>query len=123
MHKINNRQYTRQVRLKEWKKVFQARNESGLSVKAFCEANNISKDKYFYWMGIARQEQIKQADNQLVQLPNPETLPSEVSSYSPVGILPSPTTIKLHINGVDVTVDQDTTPAMLKMVIGVIKDA
>lgn len=113
------REITRQVRLNEWKKVFQAKAESGLSAKDFCELNNISRDKYFYWLTIARKEELNQNSNPLVALPDPSTLPSEIVS-NPVTI---PGTVKLNIGNVEVTVDQNTTPDMLRMVIGVLKNA
>lgn len=113
------REITRQVRLNEWKKVFQAKAESRLSAKAFCERNNISRDKYFYWLTQARKEELRQNGNQLVALPDPATLASELVA----GSIASLGSVKLNINGVEITVDQNTTPAMLKMVIGVLKNA
>lgn len=51
---ISTREETRQLRLEAWKQIFADHAASGLSVKAYCEANNIKKDQYFYWQSIAR---------------------------------------------------------------------
>lgn len=51
---ISTREETRQLRLEARKQIFADHAASGLSVKAYCEANNIKKDQYFYWQSIAR---------------------------------------------------------------------
>lgn len=51
---MSTRAETRQLRLEAWKQIFADHAASGLSVKAYCEANNIKKDQYFYWQSIAR---------------------------------------------------------------------
>lgn len=45
---------TRQLRLASWQQIFSDRVASGLSVKDYCEANNLKRDQYFYWQSIAR---------------------------------------------------------------------
>lgn len=45
---MSTREETRQLRLEAWKQIFADHAASGLSVKAYCEANNIKKDQYFY---------------------------------------------------------------------------
>lgn len=51
---MSTREKNRQLRLEAWKQIFADHAASGLSVKAYCEANNIKKDQYFYWQSIAR---------------------------------------------------------------------
>ena len=51
---MSTREETRQLRLAAWKQIFADHAASGLSVRAYCEANNIKRDQYFYWQSIAR---------------------------------------------------------------------
>ena len=50
----NYRGGNRQLRLASWQQIFADRAASGLSVKDYCEANNLKRDQYFYWQSIAR---------------------------------------------------------------------
>lgn len=40
---------TAEYRLTEWAQVIKAQQESGQSIKDFCQTAGISKNKYFYW--------------------------------------------------------------------------
>ena len=40
---------TREVRLRQWREIIHARQESGLTVKDYCESHGITKDSYYYW--------------------------------------------------------------------------
>ena len=51
---MSTRAETRQLRLASWQQIFADRAASGLSVKDYCEANNLKRDQYFYWLSIAR---------------------------------------------------------------------
>ena len=51
---MSTREETRQLRLASWQQIFADRAASGLSVKDYCEANNLKRDQYFYWLSIAR---------------------------------------------------------------------
>lgn len=51
---MSTREETRQLRLASWQQIFADRVASGLSVKDYCEANNLKRDQYFYWQSIAR---------------------------------------------------------------------
>lgn len=51
---MSTREETRQLRLASWQQIFAERAASGLSVKDYCEANNLKRDQYFYWQSIAR---------------------------------------------------------------------
>ena len=51
---MSTREETRQLRLASWQQIFADRAASGLSVKDYCEANNLKRDQYFYWQSIAR---------------------------------------------------------------------
>lgn len=50
----STREGTRQLRLASCQQIFADRAASGISVKDYCEANNLKRDQYFYWQSIAR---------------------------------------------------------------------
>lgn len=52
---MNTRDEVRQMRIREWKKVFEDKAASGLSAKEYCQQNGIGKDQYFYWQKIVRE--------------------------------------------------------------------
>ena len=51
---MSTREEIRQIRLASWKQIFADHAASGLGVRAYCEANNIKRNQYFYWQVIAR---------------------------------------------------------------------
>lgn len=51
---MSTREEPRQLRLASWQQIFADRAASGLSVKDYCEANNLKRDQYFYLQSIAR---------------------------------------------------------------------
>lgn len=44
---MSTREEPRQLRLASWQQIFADRAASGLSVKDYCEANNLKRDQYF----------------------------------------------------------------------------
>ena len=53
---MSTREETRQLRLASWQQIFADRAASRLSVKDYCEANNLKRDQYFYRQSIARKK-------------------------------------------------------------------
>lgn len=49
---MSTREGTRQLRLASWQQIFADRAASRLSMKDYCEANNLKKDQNFYWQSI-----------------------------------------------------------------------
>ena len=46
---LNTRHIAAELRLSHWASVMRERNESGLSIKAFCESRGFRTNVYFYW--------------------------------------------------------------------------
>lgn len=74
----------RQTRIKEWAQRIGARQESGLSIDAWCTANDCRKGRYYYWLKIVRMaaiENVKPATpgTALVRV-SPEELPLSTST-------------------------------------------
>ena len=46
---MNTKDYTAEYRLTHWAKIMREREESGLSIKAYCEQAGFHENTYFYW--------------------------------------------------------------------------
>lgn len=121
---MTTRTETRQFRLAQWRKVFEAKAASGLNAKDFCASNGISKDSYYYWQSLVRQEalsQIKQPT--LVELKPPAKInnsESMIDKLSPADFKPQ---IIVTVNKATVQADVNTPKELLKMVLEALSDA
>ena len=114
---------TRQIRLAQWRKIFQQKAESGLTAKEFCAINNISKDAYYYWQNIVRQEALAIAQQPtLVELKPPalrntsmQPLGNELSNVS--------SGLSITVNGATINVNSETPKELLTMVLEVVSNA
>ena len=57
-----------QYRMREWAKIIQECEASGLSNKEFCEQNGVSIKSYYYWLRKLREAAMHQNQPSLVQL-------------------------------------------------------
>jgi hypothetical protein len=64
---MNTRYIAAEYRLVHWAQIMQARSESGLSIKGFCQNAGIHENTYFYWQRKLREA----ACNQLSVQPEP----------------------------------------------------
>ena len=44
------KEVVQEVRLKEWSNIIQEQKSSGLSARAWCNENDISQGKFYYWL-------------------------------------------------------------------------
>lgn len=71
---LTTREMTRQFRLQQWQEVFHDRKESGLTVNEYCERHGIARDRYYYWLKVAREAAIEKAGPVFAELkPEVET--------------------------------------------------
>ena len=95
-----------QVRLNQWSAMVQEREDSGLSVKAFCKQAGIATKTYYYRLRRLREATIRQAQSGAVQatMPQPElvqfTPPAEyaVGQAQSIVIKTIDTTIEIPVN-------------------------
>ena len=66
---MDTRLATTQFRLRTWADIIQARNESGLSVREYCERNKISRNVYFYWLRKLRSAALEADGSRFVEMP------------------------------------------------------
>ena len=60
-----------QVRLQQWAAIVRERKESGLKVDDYCEAHNISRNAYYYWLRKLREAALESQGSRFVELPAP----------------------------------------------------
>ena len=120
---------TRRIRLAEWKKIFEDRARTGLSIKDYCIANNISRDSYFYWQNLARIEALNQAACTLpkvVEIKSPATSNSMATVHETCildsGASQSATVLSINYHGANIQVTSDTPRELLTMVLEVMSD-
>lgn len=45
----------------QWRTIIKNHNQSGLTVKVWCQENQVSQTQYYYWLRVIRQESLIQA--------------------------------------------------------------
>ena len=58
----------RTAKLKKWATIFEDRNQSGITISAYCQANGITKSTYFYWLHECREAALKTQSTSFVEL-------------------------------------------------------
>lgn len=118
---MSTREETRQLRLAAWKQIFADHAASGLSVRAYCEANNIKRDQYFYWQSIARKvalAEMPEKPSGFALLDPPEQ--KDVQAVSSPKLLPGMT---IESGKFRISLSDGISKEQLAAVLGVIADA
>lgn len=72
----------RRARIAEWTQNFRNQQDSGLTVKGWCEAHGFTVDRYYYWLRVVRKTAIESMEQAapgaaLIKI-EPERLPSSM---------------------------------------------
>lgn len=123
---MNTKQKLHQLRLNEWSSRFSDQKASGLTVKQWCDQNNLSIHTYNYWKHLLKEELASQVlpDIVPVSLPNStgKLLPT-VSGNSSLTNRTIRSTAKLTINNISIEVDSAMSAAFLTTIIKAVRDA
>ena len=105
-----------QARMQQWATIIRSQKESGLTIDAFCESNNISKNRFFYWQKKIRETAIQTVSNRFVEVTTPvvECSNENICRSGCIGI---------SLNGAVLTVDNNVSAELLARVIGVLRNA
>lgn len=119
------RSVKRNYSIQQWKSIIQDRNNSGMTVDAYCKKNGLSRHAYFYWLRMIREEALEQPSaSGFVELNLPADAGSEASVVTAIpAVKAEPSQLILSINGITIQVTENTSPALLAKTIGVIKNA
>ena len=111
---MNTKLITRQYRLQKWATIIAERNASGLTIHAFCQEHDLSRNAYFYWLKHVRQA----ASQTLPAATGTKFAPLEIS---PVEV-PSPNAEKLTLRYGRIALDvyESTPPQLLENTLAVL---
>lgn len=118
---MSTREETRQLRMAAWKQIFADHAASGLSVRAYCETNNIKRDQYFYWQAIARKAALAEMPERPsgFALLEPPEQRNDPAASSPE-LLPG---MPIESGKIRITLAEGIRREQLAAVLGVITDA
>ena len=110
-----------QVRLNQWSAMVQEREDSGLSVKAFCKQAGIATKTYYYRLRRLREATIRQAQSGAVQATMSQ--PELVQYTSPTGYVaePAPRSIVIRTSSTTVEIPMNTNPEVVAAAVSFLK--
>ena len=112
---MNARQKLHQIHLQEWTVRFADQKASGLTVRQWCEQNNLSFHTYNYWKHLLKEEVVDQTLPDIVPISLPvlsdsgsslETAAPDIRSIrANRSIRSNNSNVKMLINGVSIEID------------------
>ena len=93
---MNAKQKLHQAHLAEWANRFSEQKASGLTVRQWCEQNNISFHRYNYWKHQLKEQVVDHMLPEIVQLSVPASIPSTDISSSRNRLAHRSTTIRAN---------------------------
>lgn len=115
---MNMQEVTKEYRLSKWIQVIQERQNSGQSIKDFCQENGISRHAYFYWQRKLRKDACMEFSKQAMET---------AVSCAPRGWMQLPqnqeikTTLDIEVGGCRISVDTETDPELLKKICRILR--
>ena len=120
---MNTRQKLHQARLQEWAIRFTEQKTSGLTVRLWCEQNNLSIHAYNYWKHLLKEEVLGQALPDIVPVTIPiisssgtsiETTESAIrANRTNCTIRTNVSDVAMQINGVTINIDASVPETFL----------
>lgn len=108
------------LNVQQWIGIIHARNDSGLSVKDYCNKNNLSRNAYFYWRRIIRQEMLDQSESNtasIVEINMPAIANAPVSV--PInGSIKRNGGLELSFNGITLYITDNTSSELITRTLG-----
>lgn len=123
---MNTRQKLHQLRMNEWATRFSDQKASGLTVKEWCDQNDLSIHTYNYWKHALKEELASQVPPDIVPIMIPESSASLAPIESNDSILTNcaiRSTAKLTYNNLSIEFDSDISEAFLTAIIKAVRHA
>lgn len=123
---MNTRQKLHQLRMNEWATRFSDQKASGLTVKEWCDQNDLSIHTYNYWKHALKEELASQVLPDIVPIMIPESSASLAPIESNDSILTNcaiRSTAKLTYNNLSIKFDSDISEAFLSAIIKAVRHA
>lgn len=116
---MNTKEMARQVRLSHWAGVMRERNESGKSIRSWCQENDICEKTYYYWQRKLRQAACAQIED--CKITNhtgfTEVMLPEVSGNKPKPETAQNKPLQIDIAGIRVSADSAYPPEKLAVLL------
>ncbi len=116
-----------QAKLAEWAPHIADQKASGLTVTAWCEQNNISRDKFFYWKRLLKDEAVSQMLPDIVPITLPSvstknpTLNSGCTSCTTCATFTPTPTARVLINGITIELNSNASESFIKHLIKAVR--
>ena len=118
---MNARQKLHQVHLQEWTVRFADQKASGLTVRQWCEQNNLSFHTYNYWKHLLKKEVVDQALPDIVPVSVPALSESvhslEITKPEIRSIRSNSSNVKMQVNGISIEIDASVSEEFLSKLI------
>lgn len=123
---MNTKQKLHQLRMNEWTTRFSNQKTSGLTIKEWCNQNNLSIHTYNYWKHALKEELASQILRDIIPIVIHETSASPapiVSNDSALTNCAIRLTAKLTYNNISIEFDSDISEAFLVTIIKAVRHA
>ena len=120
---MNARQKLHQIHLQEWTVRFADQKASGLTVRQWCEQNNLSFHTYNYWKHLLKEEVVDQTLPDIVPLSLPvlsdpgsslETAAPDIRSIrANRSIRSNNSNVQMQLNGISIEIDPSVSEEFL----------
>ena len=120
---MNAKQKLHQIHLQEWTVRFADQKASGLTVRQWCEQNNLSFHTYNYWKHLLKEEVVEQVLPDIVPLTVPalsdsdsslETTATEIRSIrANRSIRSNNSNVQMQINSISIEIDSSVSEEFL----------
>ena len=101
-----------------------ANNHSGLTIDEYCNQNGLSRNSYFYWLRLIREEVLvpQQSTPGFVELSLPTENHTVIPCVNPISVPKSERSqLTLSVNGIVIQVNDTTSSDLLARTIEVIR--
>ena len=118
---MGTRNTTQEYRLSQWLPIVKACRSSGMTVKSWCEENNVNEKRFYYWQSRLRalaSESLtasNQQESTFVPLALPAAQTSNKSHFTPA--------IVIKVGETAIELASDAQPELLASVLKVLKHA
>jgi hypothetical protein len=132
---MNTNYVTHQIKLSSWAQKIRDQQASGISVRAWCTLNNISRDQFFYWKCRIKDACIESQlpDIVPISLPTTDGGSKFCTTFPPCApdshcgddyaTVPKVPSIKLNVNDVIINVTSDIPDDLIAKAVRAVKHA
>lgn len=117
----NTKLATTKLRLQHWAQIVHDRANSGMNVKNYCAAQNISKDAYYYWLRKVKAAALESAGIDFVEMDQPGY--NENTGISANADSPFRAEAVVSVGGIDISVNSSTSRDLITAILEAVRNA